>query len=80
MIRAYRKVLNVQYTHPHKTEKPITASFIAGLNFHDNQINVGLYPREGRVPNWSHALGPMRTSLMKPAMPRRRSVFFAADY
>src|SRR5262249_2128872 len=26
------------------------ASFLVGMNFHDNQINVGLYPREGRVP------------------------------
>ena len=23
---------------------------VAGANFHDNQINVGLYPREGRTP------------------------------
>ena len=28
----------------------IAAVFTAGGNFHDNQINVGLYPREGRVP------------------------------
>ncbi len=26
--------------------QPLTA----GGNFHDNQINVGFYPREGRVP------------------------------
>ena len=26
------------------------ALLTAGGNFHDNQINVGLYPREGRVP------------------------------
>jgi hypothetical protein len=40
---------NLQYTHPHKIGS-IAASFISGMNFHDNQINVGLYPREGRVP------------------------------
>ena len=40
---------NLQYTHPHKIGS-IAASFLAGMNFHDNQINVGLYPREGRVP------------------------------
>ena len=28
----------------------VAACFTAGANFHDNQINVGLYPREGRVP------------------------------
>src|SRR5215469_1708944 len=40
---------NLQYSHPHKTGS-ITASFLSGMNFHDNQINVGLYPREGRMP------------------------------
>jgi len=40
---------NVQYTHVHKVG-PIAASFLSGMNFHDNEINVGLYPREGRVP------------------------------
>jgi hypothetical protein len=40
---------NAQYTHVHKIGR-IAASFLAGLNFHDNEINVGLYPREGRVP------------------------------
>ena len=40
---------NAQYTHVHKVGG-IAASFLAGLNFHDNEINVGLYPREGRVP------------------------------
>jgi hypothetical protein len=40
---------NVQYAHPHSLGSA-TASFTAGANFHDNQINVGLYPREGRVP------------------------------
>jgi len=40
---------NVQYVHPHKVGS-IPATFTAGGNFHDNQINVGLYPREGRDP------------------------------
>ncbi len=41
--------LNGQYTRLHKLGG-FTANFVAGGNFHDNQINVGLYPREGRVP------------------------------
>jgi hypothetical protein len=40
---------NVQYMHLHHLGST-TASFAAGGNFHDNQINVGLYPREGRTP------------------------------
>ena len=40
---------NLQYAHPHKLGG-IVASFTSGINFHDNQINVGLYPRAGRVP------------------------------
>jgi hypothetical protein len=40
---------NAQYTHVHKIGS-LSASFLAGLNFHNNEINVGLYPREGRVP------------------------------
>ena len=40
---------NLQYAHPHKI-LGVAASFTSGINFHDNQINVGLYPREGRVP------------------------------
>ena len=40
---------NAQYLHPHKIGS-ITASFTSGINFHDNQIDVGLYPRIGRVP------------------------------
>jgi hypothetical protein len=40
---------NIQYAHPHRLG-PVLASFTAGGNFHDNQINVGLYPREGRDP------------------------------
>ncbi len=40
---------NAQYSHVQKFGG-ILASFTSGINFHDNQINVGLYPREGRVP------------------------------
>jgi hypothetical protein len=40
---------NLQYVHLHKLGF-IPGSFTAGANFHDNQINVGLYPREGRDP------------------------------
>jgi hypothetical protein len=40
---------NLQYTHTRSFGK-ILALLTAGANFHDNQINVGLYPREGRVP------------------------------
>jgi hypothetical protein len=41
--------LNVQYTHAHHLGG-IAAVLVGGANFHDNEINVGLYPREGRVP------------------------------
>ncbi|HEY2013618.1 MAG TPA: TonB-dependent receptor [Bryobacteraceae bacterium] len=40
---------NTQYTHPHHLAG-IAAVLVGGANFHDNQINVGLYPRDGRVP------------------------------
>ena len=40
---------NTQYMHPHRLGH-IQANFTAGANFHDNQINVGLYPRQDRVP------------------------------
>ena len=40
---------NAQYSRPHKIAGH-SALLTAGGNFHDNQINVGLYPREGRVP------------------------------
>ncbi|PYT33494.1 MAG: hypothetical protein DMG58_07195 [Acidobacteria bacterium] len=40
---------NAQYTHPHRLGRA-AAVLVAGMNFDDNQINVGLYPREGRVP------------------------------
>jgi hypothetical protein len=41
--------MNLQYAHVHKVGVAM-ASFTSGLNFHDNQITVGLYPRDGRVP------------------------------
>ncbi len=40
---------NAQYLHPHHVGSA-AATFTAGGNFHDNQINVGLYPRIGRDP------------------------------
>jgi hypothetical protein len=40
---------NTQYTRPHKFGSR-AAILVAGGNFHDNQINVGLYPRIGRDP------------------------------
>ncbi len=40
---------NAQYLHPFKIGGQ-HALFMAGSNFHDNQINVGLYPRVGRDP------------------------------
>jgi hypothetical protein len=40
---------NLQYTHIHHLASA-TAVLVTGSNFHDNQINVGLYPRDGRVP------------------------------
>jgi hypothetical protein len=40
---------NAQYTHVHKF-LGATATLVAGANFHDNEINVGLYPRDGRTP------------------------------
>ncbi|PWU04515.1 MAG: hypothetical protein C5B51_16550 [Terriglobia bacterium] len=41
---------NLQYVHTHRIAG-IQASFVSGMNFHDNQINVGLYPRESRAPS-----------------------------
>jgi outer membrane receptor protein involved in Fe transport len=41
--------LNAQYTHPRQLGG-VAAVLVAGGNFHDNQINVGLYPRQGRAP------------------------------
>jgi hypothetical protein len=40
---------NAQYVHPHRLGT-VAATFTAGGNFHDNQINVGLYPRVDRTP------------------------------
>lgn len=40
---------NAQYSHPHQF-LGATAVLTSGGNFHDNQINVGLYPRIGRDP------------------------------
>jgi hypothetical protein len=40
---------NAQYIHLHHIGS-ILASFSSGANYHDNQINAGLYAREGRVP------------------------------
>jgi hypothetical protein len=39
--------VNAQYLRPHRLG---AAVLVAGANFHDNQINVGLYSREGREP------------------------------
>ena len=41
--------LNAQYTHPHHLGT-VAAVLVTGANFHDNEINVGLYPRDGRNP------------------------------
>jgi outer membrane receptor protein involved in Fe transport len=41
--------VNAQYVHPHKFAGA-TGLLVGGGNFHDNQINVGLYPRIGRTP------------------------------
>ena len=40
---------NTQYSHVHKVGG-IAAVLTVGANYHDNQINVGLYPQEDRVP------------------------------
>ena len=45
----FQQGANTQYTHPHHTAA-IDAVLVAGANCHDNEINVGLYPREGRAP------------------------------
>lgn len=41
--------LNSQYTHPHHLGGA-AAVLVTGANLHDNQVNVGLYPRQARVP------------------------------
>jgi hypothetical protein len=40
---------NMQYTHPHHLGAA-TAVLVGGANFHASEIDVGLYPREGRDP------------------------------
>jgi hypothetical protein len=40
---------NAQYAHFHRLYGAM-ASFTAGVNYHDNQINVGLYPTVERAP------------------------------
>ncbi|HYP09276.1 MAG TPA: TonB-dependent receptor [Bryobacteraceae bacterium] len=40
---------NVQYLHPTRW-LGLQGLLTTGANYHDNQINVGLYPRVGRVP------------------------------
>ncbi len=40
---------NVQYTHTQKVRSVATV-LIAGANLNNSDINVGLYPREGRTP------------------------------
>jgi outer membrane receptor protein involved in Fe transport len=40
---------NFQYLRPHRV-LGAQGYLSAGANYHDNQINVGLYPRAGRVP------------------------------
>jgi len=41
--------LNAHYSRPHRLFG-ISAMLTGGANFHDNQINVSLYPRQGRTP------------------------------
>src|SRR5581483_2174411 len=41
--------LNAQYTHAHHLGS-LAAVLTSGANFHDNEINVGLYPTQNRVP------------------------------
>lgn len=45
----YQEGFNSQYLHPYRIFGS-QALLTLGTNFHDNQINVGLYPHEGRVP------------------------------
>lgn len=41
--------LNAQYTHTHQLGSA-PALLVGGANYLDNEINVGLYPRDGRAP------------------------------
>jgi len=45
----YQEGVNTQYLHPYRLFGS-SALLSAGTNFHDNQINVGLYPQRNRVP------------------------------
>ena len=45
----YQEGFNAHYMHPYQIRGNLSLLTV-GTNFHDNQINVGLYPREGRVP------------------------------
>lgn len=49
--------VNAQYLHPHRVFGALGV-FTAGANYHDNQINVGLSSRIGRIPtdDVTHAL------------------------
>jgi TonB dependent receptor/Carboxypeptidase regulatory-like domain/TonB-dependent Receptor Plug Domain len=45
----YQQGFNTQYLHLYRLWGN-SALLTAGTNFHDNQINVGLYPQQNRVP------------------------------
>src|SRR5262249_39729518 len=45
----YQEGVNTQYLHPYRLFGS-SALLTAGTNFHDNQINVGLYRQQNRVP------------------------------
>ena len=76
-IRACRMAFNVQYAHPHRIFGAL-GSLTSGLNFHDNQINVGLYSRDGRVPAEVMTRGPTHMSQTRPHTCRKRLDSFAA--
>lgn len=46
----WQEGVNAQFLQPYKLLGQ-RALFVAGANFHDNQINVGLFPSVGRTPN-----------------------------
>ncbi len=45
----YQEGFNTQYLHPWRLLGNLSL-LTAGANFHENQINVGLYPQENRAP------------------------------
>jgi hypothetical protein len=45
----YQEGVNTQYLHPYRLFGS-DALLTVGANFHDNQINVGLYPQQERAP------------------------------